>query len=299
MKLFLKKTAIFLSILAGYMVLMYFTNLLIIKKKSIGWKNCEVLIAGDSHTQKALNPKLFLSAVNISQVSEPYYITYWKLKKYLSQHKVDTVLLGFSYHNLSAFNDGKFSDKVWGSEMLKRIYSLETVSLNHDVEINKYELFKVRFRNMCLYPKLNPFYFKGGYSNTTYSNISDSIKASKRHFFISAGEENISKIASEYLDSIVFFCIKKKVQLIAVTTPMNYSYLNKVPFKFIQAYQSEKQELEKRGVVVLDFGHQKYPDNFYFNSDHLNKIGSEKFTEQILDVLACKSKQAINIHQNY
>ncbi|MEP6681650.1 MAG: hypothetical protein ABJA35_00245 [Parafilimonas sp.] len=296
MKLFFKKTAIFLSILAGYMVLMYFTNLLIIEKKSIGWKNCEILIAGDSHTQKALNPKLFHSAVNISQVSEPYYITYWKLKKYLSQHIVDTVLLGFSYHNLSAFNDKKLSDKVWGDEMLRRIYSLETVSLSNDIEINKYELFKIQFKNMYLYPNIDPFYFKGGYSNSNRSNISDSIKASKRHFYNNQSEEKVSKIAAEYLDSIIVLCNKKRIQVVAVTTPMNYSYLNKVPLKFIQAYQSKKESLEKQGIIVLDFGYQKYPDDFYLNSDHVNKKGSEEFTKQILDVLDYRDNHLKNAH---
>jgi hypothetical protein len=107
---------------------MYAINSIIIKTKDNGWKNCHVLIAGDSHTEKAINPIFFFSAINISQDAEPYYITYWKLLKYLSIHATDTIFVGFSYHNLSSFQDKKLSDKVWSEEMLEEFTQLKILT---------------------------------------------------------------------------------------------------------------------------------------------------------------------------
>lgn len=266
------------------MVLMFTINSTIIRTTSVGWHNCEILIAGDSHTQRALNPKFLQSAINMSQVSEPYFITYWKLKKYLSQNITHKIILGFSYHNLS-FNNNNLFDRSWADEMFKRIYSLSTISFNNDIGINKYEFYKIKLHNMCLYPNINPFYFKGGFSNSSYTNLSDSCVAIRRHYFYNNFKNSAANISMQYLDSIVSLCNKNKIKLILISTPLHYSYLNKIPNGFIKNYELIKEKLNKDSVVVLDFSHQKYPDKFYLNSDHLNSIGSEKFTKQVASII--------------
>jgi len=283
---FLKKVTIFLFILLCYFTLLYFVNLTIIQKKNIGWKNCELLIAGDSHTQRALDPKLAQSAINISQEAEPYCITYWKLKKYISRNTPSIIILGFSPHNLSSFNDKKFSDKQWADEMFKRIYSMKNFSLPSNVRIDKYEFYKTKFHLMCLYPRLNPFDYKGGYSNVNAGDISDVNEAIKRHFFYNGSEADLSNVSAEYLDSITLLCKDKKIQLAVIATPTYYSYFSGIPKKFSDYYDLEKEKLSKAGVIVLDFSSERYPDNFYLNADHLNARGAEKFTNQIVELLS-------------
>lgn len=268
---------------------MFLVNTIIIKTKSIGWHDCNVLIAGDSHPEKALIPKFFFSAINISQDAEPYYVTYWKLQKYLSRNTTDTLLLGFSFHNLSSFNDKKLTDKYWSDEMFKRIYSIKDLSSVHDIEIDKNEFNKIRFKNMCLYPCFQPFNFIGGYSNSNYSNLSEPDTVIKRHYFYNGNETQVSDISIKYLDSIISLCKEKNIRLIAICTPMHYSYINKIPEKFKSSYELEKEKLKKDGVVVLDFSQQNYKDDFYLNPDHLNKKGAENFSAQIAKILTNKS----------
>jgi hypothetical protein len=285
MQIFLKNVFIFFLSIFCYLILMYCINLTIIQKKQVGWENSKVLIAGGSHTQRALNPKLFHSAINISQEAEPYCITYWKLKKYLSQNNPDLILLGFSYHNLSSFNDEKFSDKQWDDEMFKRIYAMQNFSLPR-ISVDKHEFYEMKFHLMCLYPRLSPIDYKGEYSNSNTANVSDSGEAINRHFFYNKSEANLSKLSAEYLDSITLLCKKRKIELAAIATPTYHSYYSKIPEKFVRYYTLEKNKLSKAGVVVLDFSREKYPDNFYLNADHLNAKGAEKFTEQMISILS-------------
>jgi hypothetical protein len=136
---------------------------------------------------------------------------------------------------------------------------------------------------MCLYPNITPFNFIGGYSNSFYTNLSDSIEAPKRHYTYKNLSTDISNVSINYLDSIMILCKRNHIQLVAITTPLHNSYLSRIPAKFITSYNFEKKNLIKNGAIIIDHGHEKYPNSFYLNSDHLNEKGAEKFTSQIAE----------------
>ena len=83
------------------------------------------MIVGDSHAAHALNPDLFISALNLSQGAEPYIITYWKLKATLDDVDPDTLIIGFNHYNISGVNDLKFFDDRLSSKMFERSYLIE------------------------------------------------------------------------------------------------------------------------------------------------------------------------------
>ena len=125
MKRFIHKTAFF----ALLPMLFFGANMLINYFNYTGQSTPidipRVLIAGDSHPQKSLNPALFSDARNISQSAEPYVLTFWKLKNLFKANAPDTLIIGFSPHNISQFNDLKFSERKWSSELFRRSYPIQ------------------------------------------------------------------------------------------------------------------------------------------------------------------------------
>ena len=244
-----------------------------------------LLIAGDSHLQKALNPLDLISAKSICQTAEPYMVTYWKLKYLEKTYQCDTLILGFSHHNFSSFNDLKFIDNTWSNEMYKRTYLIEHFSDIDSKYYNKNDYYKTYFKEMCIYPNKNHFRFIGGFKNVGNKSVMDSEKAIKRHFYINGTLADVSTLQSAYLDSIYFFCKTNNVELILASSPTYIDYSKKIPQIYLNLFQEKKEEFKNRTIIIVDKYNSSYPKELYLNSDHLNLKGSKKYATEIKKVL--------------
>ena len=84
----------FIALLCCYFILIFIINLN--AKEEVNLSQYNTLIVGDSGLGASLNPKMLNSTQNICQNSEPYYITYLKLKYIIEKNvKPDTIILGF------------------------------------------------------------------------------------------------------------------------------------------------------------------------------------------------------------
>ena len=268
----------------NYLINLNYTNSNVPEQKL---DNCKILILGDSHVQKSLNPCFFNAAKNISQSAEPYFVTYWKLKKLLHTNKtIDTLLLGFSFHNISAFNDKKLIDPSWSSEMFYRIYPIEEFETLNGIEIDFWEYFKILAREMCLYPKKNHINYIGCYGNSRRSDISDYNTSIKRHFYYNNNNVGISTTSIDFLNKIITLCRDSKINNILITSPLHKEYLKRIPSNFTQEYLKLKNELTtNNGVPVLDFSSIVLNDTCFLNSDHLNESGARIFSNMVMDTL--------------
>src|ERR1700748_2567174 len=97
MKRFLTKVFLFVLILGVYCGVMFGINLHLINKKPPVIPKKHILIIGDSHTNRAINPKLLSSSYNISLRGQPYCVSYWTLKKVIKYYGCDTVIISFSH----------------------------------------------------------------------------------------------------------------------------------------------------------------------------------------------------------
>lgn len=250
-------------------------------------KDTKILIAGDSHSQKSLNPKFFNNAKNIAQPAEPYIITYWKLKYIFSQSSniIDTLILGFAPHNISQFNDLKFSKDNWSSEMFKRSYPIEELNkIPNNISIDYSSFYKVLWKQTGFYPKRNHTNFIGSYKNKKTSDISDWNTAIQRHYFFEGKELGVSDVSINYLDSIVDLCDSKKMELVLVSHPVYEKYLKSIPSVIINKYSTLEREYDKKHIVYNQTD-KEYPDSLYLNSDHLNEYGAERFSKELVDFL--------------
>ena len=278
MKKFLKNIGFFLVGLIAIFIFNIGVNYLIIKNSDIKLNTSEILIIGDSHTMRAVNPILLNNAQNISQNAEPYIITYWKLKSLFKKVDPDTVLVGFAPHNISDFNDLKFSDKTWMYEMFERIYLIQDFKSLKNISIDYDSFYTFLFKRYCLFPRLNHILFLGGYTNSNKSDITNVKSTIKRHFCFNDKPSNVSQTSIIYLDSIINLCISNNIIPILINTPVHSTYKTKIPDKIQKQFIIEMKKWGNKGIKIINNNSTLYPDTYFFDCDHLNSIGSSYFT---------------------
>jgi len=285
MNKFIRKILVFSIILIAYFGLNMFINFLIYSNQDVVLEGKRVLIVGDSHTAKGLNPYIFESAENISQTGEPYILTYWKLRKILEINKPDTLIVGFGYHNISEFNDLKFSNEK-AAEMVRRSYSIGNFKeLKNRIKIDWYLYYKILWRELALYPKVNHTNFIGNYIDAKISNPLNVDKIIERHYFYNEKEMGISDVAISYLDSIINICNNNKIIPILVGVPVHQSYFDEIPIKIIESYNGVKSKLENKQLKIIDKTIVFYPDSLFSDADHLNSYGASRFTKEVIKAI--------------
>lgn len=285
MKKFLQRLLNFTGVILVVFCANALINKIIISKQSLPLNQSKVLIMGDSHPQRSLNPKFFSNAVNISQPAEPYIITFWKLKTILKSIRPDTIIIGFAPHNISAYNDLKFSQPKWASEMFRRSYLIEEFNLiSNEIEVDYYTFYKTYMIQMGMYPKLNHINFIGSYKNNRESDVTDWEESIKRHYYFDGKQLGVSEVAVSHLDSMISLCKRNEITVVLASHPVHQYYLENIPNSTLQRFTELSNYLSKK-AIVFDKTSDYYPDSLYFNPDHLNEIGSEVFTKELISQL--------------
>jgi hypothetical protein len=285
MKQFFKVLSVFSFILLVYFITIYFVNQYIIATTNPQIPKAKVLIVGDSHTQRAINPSFFSDAVNISQLAEPYVVSFWKLKKILSFYQPDTLILGFGAHNFSELDDFRFSTERWSPEMFFRTYPIERFEYLKTIPID-YELFYTTlFKNLCLFPKLHHNNYIGEYFPESLNKLTNTKQIIQRHFYTNDNMYKISNTAVSYLDSIVYLCKEKKIELILINCPVHKSYKKEIPEKFNSFFEKQKLKYTEKAIKILDYSNMEFPDSCYSDADHLNYKGATIFSKFLLKEL--------------
>lgn len=263
-------------------------------------KPAKVLILGDSHFRRAMNPAYFQSAINVSQQGEPYVASLWKLKKLQPIVQPDTVFIAFSPYNIAAFNDLKFVNPMWATMMFERYHSILDFKDLEKVDVNLKTYYRVLLNEMGLLPNKNPINYIGefikeddGINRThNFKGVID------RHFYQEEKELGISETSVAYLDSLIQFCKRRNIEPILIGTPVHQRYYNLIPKMVQKRFLIEKKRLENSGVTVIDKTADFYPDSCYLDADHLNSKGMKVFIEalslKLQNTTASKGKRLQN-----
>lgn len=283
---FLTKILLFLLPLVAYFIINIIINHYIYSNQKIELDNSEILVIGDSHPTRSINPQFLTNAVSISQTAEPYVLTYWKLQKVLKTNKPEIVVIGFAPHNISQFNDFKFSDNFWSLEMFKRSYPIQKFKeVDNVIELDYYKYLEVYFKYNSFYPKIDHSYYIGGYSNSDLRNISGWEESVKRHYYKEDKQIDVSKVSLNYLDSIIELCRKNTIEVFLVSSPVQRNYYNAIPEKILKEYDSLKKIYSDRVLIYDKTNDFSYPDSLFRNSDHLNSFGAIKFTNELKKII--------------
>ncbi len=253
--------------------------------------NAGTLVTGDSYTALAINPEIMRDSANISIFAEPYIITYFKMRKILKTNSLRTILIGYSYHNISAFNDTKFKDPVWSHRFFEKSYPILSLSDLEGLDVNYLEYIKVINKYMCSYPSSRHYSYIGSFQRDfDRSEEFNSEEAIERHFFIDSENAGISKISENYLDMLLGLANERNIKVILLSTPLHKSYLDKVPVNFKEEYDEFRKKILKKYANTAFWDYSKlFSENKYFkNTDHLNIDGANKFSQLLRERLQKK-----------
>lgn len=301
--IFAKRCILFLLLLVIVALIMFLINRQLIDSHPYRVNNNIVtVITGDSHTDAALSPIRIGKSVNISKKAEPTFESFYKIKHVLMHNdNIQNVVVGFSYHNLSEFNDRKLSDETWAYEVLNRSYPiLEIGSLRTILEINWLTYFDIICKNELLssdyytnkflgIDKGNPP-FVGAYQNnrTKSANVSKKWLEARinRHFFVDSKESEISSVTMAYLDSLAMLSTRYNINLYFINLPLHRKYREKIPKKFKKSFGDLKLKLEKNPKVkVIQMAYMLDSVKYFTNYDHVNAYGAKKASNRLRKIL--------------
>ena len=245
-----------------------------------------ILVAGDSHLQCAIDPEVVPGSRNVSQSSEPYAITYWKLKKIFASWQPDTVLLTLSPHNVSSWSDDIFNLPGVAEEMFRRSYPVvEYEELYRDFAVSNAAVGKALTTRLLKYPSGRHAYYIGEFAEKDSIRSTDPNPIIARHFYRDSTLLATSTKMIGYLDSIIALCNERGVTPIVVSTPLREAYQEQVPGNMHAAHVRKLSHLRRQGVRVINTTNQYYPDFLYYDADHLNTAGARLYTLSLFDRL--------------
>ena len=245
----------------------------------------EILLAGDSHISTSLDDRIIPHSVNMALPAEPYYLTFFKLRAVLQTNPgIRKVILGFSYHNLSAYLDsnlyGKKGEAITANYFLMLPHSDQWMLVrNFSGNLGPYfkEVLKSGSKN-ALKPAGRQS-FSGQFDNVfTSSHAVDSSMAKRvRYQYYSEGSlAGFSELNMAWLDSIVGLCKTQEVELIFLNTPMHARYRSDIPAPFQKRYHDM---LERYGLPVIDLEADTMEDDRYTpDGDHLSAKGAREIS---------------------
>ncbi len=288
MKQFILRISLLIIILVSFISFLYlisdfylnYRKQYFLKLKS----NIDIVFAGDSHVECALNDSLIPNTINIAHSGEAYMYTYVKLKTLLKYNpQIKTIFLSFSPYKL----DKKMED-LW-------LFNDEFV-----IEKNKSLNYLLTWQERKLIFENNPKIYLEGIRDYTISNFTAIIKSYLLKKLINFGgykflvrdelQENISKNDTarhnhfekgiyqlKYLVLISELCHQKSVKLILIDTPKYKTFKTD---KNITLYWDSVSKIT-RFDSVLDVSRMFYPDSYYGDVTHLNYKGAEVFSKYL------------------
>lgn len=293
---------VFLLVLA--VVLIPFFDLMILRY-SIDQRS-NVLVLGDSHSEVAINDMKIPSILNISQSSETYFFTYYKLRKILGVKNVDAVIISCSPHNFSEFQDNKTLG-LNGETVHELFY--ERYALCLDVQAINYlwthtgDDFVRSGRRIVGENLKNCLQLENGYIGK-FRLLRDSHlepitvrQEAENHFWKNTSTYyGFSEAQEMYLYMILWLCQEKGVTVALVNLPVSRFYKENIPNAFMDHYVKTVRAFCQKGVKYFDYSSVDYPDKYFYDGNHLNSVGAELFTEAFVSDL--HKHELISNHHN-
>lgn len=91
----------------------------------------------------------------------------------------------------------------------------------------------------------------------------------------------VGKVHTQFVDSIVELCETRHIKLTLLYPPQSYPSYQKVNVKLISGL---KEYARKRQLDYWNFNGPRYNNKeLFYNHLHLNKIGAQKYTHQLMD----------------
>jgi hypothetical protein len=246
------------------------------------------IFVGDSHVQLAINDKLLSEGINLSQQSESYKYSFFKMQTILKNNpSIKKMYLGFGYHSLSSYYDDYISGKYSKFISSRYFFILPTdekmlilkqnckqlPELVKTIISNNFETLLAKDRNAL---------FLGYYENDFHavSAVRESMDHRLSEQFYEDGKiRDFSETNLYYLYQLIDLCKKEHIELVILNTPLHPYYKSKIPQKFIEKYDEIVRE---KNLKVIHFDHLRLKDSCFIpDGDHVSVEGAAITTRHL------------------
>jgi hypothetical protein len=263
----------------------------------------KTIILGSSHNQNALNPEFLNSqAINLANAGQDIQIDAALFFKNIGKlTSVNKVILEIDYHSLEEKNGPDYFRIPW----YYRFYDIEIYPVSF---LNRFSVYasSPSFFNQLILDEINPKKiryklnqfgfimndFPGVMEDLKYDSLKLAETAMERlkdkHVLQSVDNCNYNK---SKLNTIIDYCIKNNIEVILISTPMYSTYINhQITAKNIRRMNYIDSLKNLSNIYYYNFENSnKFGVHDFKNDDHLNSIGSKKFT-LIIDSLLNSAK---------
>ena len=286
MKKFIKKTLLILILPAITCILFFLLFNGFVSKQYSKFQldsNVSRIFIGDSHINKCINDSIIPNSLNLSENSESFYFSYYKLKLILENNpSIKEVYLGLGYHSLSKYYDEYIFGPYSRSVSPKYFYLLPNKEqLKMFWATIKSENFHHFFRSIIKQgvlqvTKKNYYPFLGDYDNSIVNSsavISAMDKRLRQQFYKNGIIIDFSDINIKYLYKIDSLCSLKNVKLFTVNTPLFNYYERKVP----NEYKNKLSSIVKnKHLEPIDLSNLLLNEEYFMaDGDHVSLLGAE------------------------
>ena len=290
MKKFIKSVFSFLipistCLICFFLIIIVSTQILTSTSKQYKFEeNIELLFLGDSHITYSVIESLIPNAVNLSQRSEPYYYTYQRLKFVSNNSKIEKIILGYSYHNISSYYDEFISGHLSAVIPHKLFFCLEFSEKLRVLNWNRKKLILVlkkifksfyhQYYNIT--DEKGEYTFYDGYNNS-FEKEKVNLKSLQNRISLQFYNEdkviNFADLNIIYLKKIIDICKEKNIELSFLLTPLHPVYISNVPS--IYKYRLHDLAVQNK-VNLINLESLNLSDSSYVpDGDHVTTQGAE------------------------
>jgi hypothetical protein len=297
MRKFLIKLILFALIIAAFTTgLVVVSDYLIKQRKPMLLKlgnNIDVVFAGNSAVECAVDDKLIPGSINIAQSGEAYLYSYAKIKALIeTNEQIKTLFLGFSYADLQMekeeswlFNDEFVIEKVQYYNYLLDAPEKDLIMSKNPKAYIK-GLAKSVFNNLISILKSytqsasgHELINFGGYKYL----VRDRLEADPGLDFKNETASEKSYQQEKYLKMISDLCLEHSIKLVLLNTPKHRSYYENIEEDILKIWYDTRNSLYRDSL--LDLSAYELPDSCFGDLSHLNYRGARVFSHYLNEIM--------------
>lgn len=281
---FVKKTLIFIGVpfllFIFFLVALLYVNVSLFNRYKVD-NHVTTAFIGDSHIEVSADDKIIKNSINLSQSSELYIYSYYKIKGLLkSNPSIKKIYLGFSYHNLSSYYYNVVFGKSGKSVSIRYFYILPHLEQLDHLQRNNYQLSAylksvVTTGTKNIIAGKHGYSFLGQYENPMVNSTAIPKSMDKRIRFQYYSNGKLDHFSDEniyYLKQIINFCKTNKIDLVLLNTPLHPYYKERIPKTYITKY---KAFIAENQLKTVDLENLELPDDCFMpDGDHVSQKGS-------------------------
>lgn len=291
-KFFIKLILFALIIIAFITGLVVVSDFIIKQRKNILLKlsnEIDIVFAGNSTVECAVDDNLISGSVNIAQSGEAYLYSYSKIKALIEvNEQIKTLVLGFSYGDMLMEKEESwlFSDEFIIEKVQYYNYLLDASEKDLLVSKNPKAYFKGLTKsvfNSLISISKSYTQNASGHKLTNFGGykylIRDKLGADPGENAGSQAAIQKSCQQEKYLKMISELCREHSIKLVLLNTPKHKSYYRNVDEDILEIWYDTRNLLERDSL--LDLSDYELPDSCFGDLSHLNYRGADQFSRYL------------------